>query len=69
MHLISTEQQNEEGNTLSTDPPTHLGNFSKQFCVYFLDPSWHELKAGLLTFVYTLLILPYSVDSIKIKNN
>ena len=37
------EQENKEGNTLGTDPSNNQGNFSKQFCFYFLDPSWMEL--------------------------
>ena len=29
MHLISIEQQNEEGNTLRNDPSNNLGNFNR----------------------------------------
>ena len=39
MHLISIEQQNEEGNTLRTDPSNNQGNFNSYLkLVLFLLP-------------------------------
>ena len=40
MHVISIEQQNEEGNTLRTDPSNNQGNFNSylKLVLFLLSP-------------------------------